>query len=559
MDNTDRVINKIEWKPNKRQSVFLSIPWSIKEAMYGGGAGSGKSDVLLMYGIVHRFHENPKFKQVFMRRTTPDLKKEIVPRSREIYRHFGATFNATDMVWTFPRPDQFGSGQRNAGAMIFLAHCEEEKDVHNFDSMEISLFTPDEVTLLTEYIYTYVGFERNRAPLNSGLPSIIRTAGMPGGIGHRFVKTRFVDPAPFGEKIIIGKGGNKRIYIHATLADNPFIDPTYSQSLDGRPEAERKAKKFGDWSAYLGQVFDEFRDKHYTDEPDNALHCIEPFEIPYWWPRFVIGDWGFRAMTYIMFCAVSPSGRLYVYRELYFTQTKIEEWAPAIKHYIENENIKVVKFCKSAGQQRGQEHTIQEQISDALGVEIELSDNSAGQRVAGKMLIHEYLRWKALPILPSSEMPIYSEETAMFLLRNKGLDEYKSYLKLFDPPTAESDLPKLQIFCCSSDNHEGHPLCCPVLVDSIKACNYDKPRNNKPAEDVMEFEGDDPYDTLRYAVATVDDYVNESSHSFQELKRQAALMERVDRNPNFTMMHHLSASSESDEDFTVVRRFHKSH
>ena len=84
MDNTERVINKIEWKPNKRQAIFLSIPLTIKEAMYGGGAGSGKSDVLLMYGIVHRWHENPKFKQVFMRRTTPDLKKEIVPRSREI-------------------------------------------------------------------------------------------------------------------------------------------------------------------------------------------------------------------------------------------------------------------------------------------------------------------------------------------------------------------------------------------------------------------------------------------------------------------------------------------
>lgn len=555
-DNTERVINKIQWKPEPKQSLFLSIPWTIKEAMYGGGAGSGKSDVLLMYGIVHRLHENPKFKQVFMRRTTPDLKKEIVPRSREIYRHFGATFNATDMVWTFPRPDQYGSGERPAGAMIFLAHCEEEKDVHNFDSMEISLYTPDENTLLTEYIYTYIAFERNRSPKGSGLPSITRTAGMPGGIGHTFVKKRFIDPCPTGNKIIVGRGGNKRIYVHATLADNSHIDPTYSQSLDGRPEAERKAKKFGDWSAYLGQVFDEFRDKHYTDEPDNALHVTEPFEIPYWWPRFVIGDWGYRAMTYIMFCAVSPTGRLYIYRELYFTQTKIEEWAPSIKHYIENENVKVVKFCRSASQNRGQEHTIQEQISEALEQEIELSDNNAGTRVAGKMLIHEYLRWKARPIIPSSEMPIYSEEQAMFLLRNKGLESYKSYLNIFNPPEAESNLPKMQIFQCNEENHDSHPNCCPVLIDSIKACNYDKPRNNKPAEDVMEFEGDDPYDTLRYACATVDDYINESSDSFKELQRQASLMERIEKNNNFTMMHHLSVAEDNMSEFKMVRRFH---
>jgi hypothetical protein len=206
------------WKPNRKQSLFLSLPLTIKEALLGGGAGSGKSDVLLVYGIVHRWHEHPLFKQVFMRRTYPDLKKEIVGRSREIYTKFGATFNKTDMAWTFPRPDQMGGrGLSNAGAQIFLGHCEEEKDVHNYDSMEISLFTPDELTNSTEYIYLYIAFERNRAPKDSGLPSITRGAGMPGGIGHTFVKKRFIDPYPEGGKIIRGKGGNLRIYIHGAV------------------------------------------------------------------------------------------------------------------------------------------------------------------------------------------------------------------------------------------------------------------------------------------------------------------------------------------------------
>src|SRR3970040_2069220 len=175
--------NKNEWRPEAKQEIFLSVPTTIKEAFYGGGAGSGKSDVLLMYGIVHRFHENPRFKQVFMRRTIPELKREIVPRARDIYTKFGATFNGTDMAWTFPRPDQYGSGMKNAGAMIFLGHCEEEKNVHIYDSMEISLYSPDEITSLTEYIYLYIAFERNRAPKDSGLPSITRAAGMPSGLG----------------------------------------------------------------------------------------------------------------------------------------------------------------------------------------------------------------------------------------------------------------------------------------------------------------------------------------------------------------------------------------
>lgn len=548
------------WKPNKKQAEFLSLPLSLKEGFYGGGAGSGKSDVLLFYALVHKWHENPKFKQVFMRRTYPDLKKEIVPRSREIYSRFGATFNKTDMVWTFPRLDQLGAGiMGNAGAMIFLGHCEEEKDVHNYDSMEISLFTPDELTNCTEYIYLYIAFERNRAPKDSGLPSITRAAGMPGGIGHTFVKKRFVDPHPAGGMIIEGRGGNKRIYIHATLEDNKDnIDPTYSQSLDGRPEAERKAKKFGDWSAYLGQVFSEFRDKKYPDEPDNAIHTVQPFEIPKWWPKFVIGDWGFAAMTYIGFYAVSPDKRLYLYREIYWTKTKIAEWAPVVRSLVEKESPKVIKFCQSARQDRGQEHTIQEQIESAIGRSIELSTNSPGSRVAGKMLLHEYLRWESKPSIPISDIPVYSEERAMRIFRMRGIEEYRSYLSLFDPPEEERNIPKLQIFLCDEDDHTEHIECCPVMIDAIKACSYDKKsKDGKPAEDVAEFEGDDPYDDLRYAVDSAENYFTEAGNEFKKVQREELMIQRLAATQDWTAFYRNMRQLDSSDKIKMVSRFHR--
>lgn len=552
------LVGKDEWKPNKKQEIFLALPYSIKEAMLGGGAGSGKSDVLLLYGIIHKFHENPKFKQVFLRRTHPELRNEIAPRTQEIYPRFGATFNRSEMIWTFPRPDQVGSGWlANNGAMIFLGHCEHEKDVHKYDTMQICLFTPDEMTSLTEFIYLYITQERNRSPKDSGLPSITRGAGMPGGIGHKYVKKRFVDPYPKGGKRIRGKGGNLRIYIHATLEDNiDHIDPTYSKSLEGRPEAERKAKKFGDWSAYLGQVFDEFRDKHYPDEPSNALHVINPFDIPNWWPRFFIGDWGFTAMTYIGFYAVSPARRLYLYRELYWLKTKIEEWAPTLKSFVEREHPRAVKFCQSAKQDRGQEHTIQEQIETALGIPIELSGNIAGSRVAGKMLVHEYLRWRPKPIIPPDEMPEFNDEYAQWLLRNKGLMDYKAYLEIFNPPEPETNLPKLQILCCSEDFHDGHPNCCPVMIDSIKACNYDKGKDDKPAEDVAEFAGDDPYDDLRYAVDSADSYFNDASKEFEKIQKQQELIDRLKGTQDWTAFYRQMERNEMKSNTGPVRRYH---
>ncbi len=494
-----------------------------------------------------------------MRRTYKDLKKEVVGRSRELYSKFGATYNGTDMVWTFPREDQFGAGMMgNAGAQIFLGHCEYEKDVHNYDSMEISLFTPDELTNATEYIYLYIAFERNRAPKGSGLPSITRAAGMPGGIGHVFVKKRFVDPCPEGGKIIVGRGGNKRIYIHATLEDNKdHIDPTYSQSLDGRPEAERKAKKFGDWSAYLGQVFDEFRDKKYPDEPENALHVVAPHAIPEWWPRFVVGDWGFAAMCYIGWYAVSPDKRLFLYRELYWYKTKIADWAPVVKSFIEQENVKAVKFCQSAGQDRGQDKTIQQQIEDALGMPIDLSINSHGSRVAGKMLIHEYLRWKPKPVMPVGELPAYSEQHAMWLLRNKTQEEYNAYLRVFAPPEEEKNIPRLIIFRCDEDDHEGHPNCCPVMIDSIKACNYDnKPSNGKAVEDVAEFEGDDPYDDLRYAVDSAEGYFALASEEFKRALKQASLIEQLKNTQDYTAFYRNARTIEAADTPKMIPRYH---
>lgn len=544
------------WKPNKKQEIFLSLPTSIFEAFYGGGNASGKSDVLLVYGLIHRWHENPTFKQVFMRRTFPELRNEIVPRSREIYPKFGATFNKTDMVWTFPRPDQFGSGMVNEGAMIFLGHCEEESDVHKYDSMEINLFTPDELTSFTEYIYLYIGFTRVRTKVPA-LPAIIRAAGMPGGIGHTFTKKRFVAPYPEGGKIIIGKGNVKRFYVHSTVVDNPHADPEYSARLDGIPsEAERKARKFGDWDAYQGQVFDEFRDRKYPDEPENAIHVIPPFEIPLWWPKMVIGDWGFAAMTYIGFYAISPSKRLYLYRELSWLKTKIEDWAPIVASFVDRENPRVIKFCKSAGQDRGQEHTIQQQIEIALGRPIELSNNTPGSRIAGKMLLHEYLRWKQKPFIPPSEMPVYSEEYAQWLLRNKGLLDYKAYLSMFDAHEPETNIPKLQIFRCDESVHDGHPNCCPIMIDSLKACSYDKPKANKVAEDVAEFDGDDPYDDLRYACDSAERYFSEAHTEFTKIQRQEALTQVLQGNQDFTAYYRNMRSVESVPKMQVVSRFH---
>ena len=70
----------------------------------------------------------------------------------------------------------------------------------------------------------------------------------------------------------------------------------------------------------------------------------EPFDIPEWWPRIVIGDWGFAAMTWIGYAAISPTRRVYIYREQYWIKTKIADWAPYVKVHINRESPRLIQI-----------------------------------------------------------------------------------------------------------------------------------------------------------------------------------------------------------------------
>ena len=93
-------------------------------------------------------------------------------------------------------------------------------------------------------------------------------------------------------------------------------------------------------------------------------------------------------------------------------------------------------------------------------------------------------------------------EKSIYILRNYGLDAQKDYENLFVPEAPETNLPKLQIFST-----------CKNLIETIPICQYD----DKDKEDVAEFDGDDPYDCLRYLLKRVHLYLAESRASARKL------------------------------------------
>lgn len=466
-------------KPHARQEQFLSLPDTVFEALYGGAAYGGKSWILTLLPLFRGFYKYRGFKGIILRRKFPDLEKEIIRLSKEYYPATGARYNEQKHSWEWP---QYGS-------YMDFGHVQHSTDITMYDSAQYNYCAFDELTHFDAHPYHYMVGSRIR-PGGDFHISFVRNGTNPGGIGQTFVFKRFVEPCEDGYVLLKDKDtGLLRIFIPALAEDNPYgmeYDPLYVKKLEilkVTSEAEYKAKRYGDWHAFKGSVFTSFRAIRFTGEPDNALHVIEPFEIPEWWPRILSIDWGKTAMCYAMWGAISPDKRVYVYRERAWKGRDISHWASEIKalHYEHNETPIHTVLCGSAWQNRGGEE-IQETFTKYSGLVAASSLNAPGTRVAGIQLIHEFLRWEKKALTHSRE-EFYDMAKAQEIYRNYGEEAKEAYKRQFIDEEDSANIPILQIFSN-----------CKTLIDTIPMCVYDE----KKTEDIAEFDGDDPIDDLRY-------------------------------------------------------------
>lgn len=299
-------------QPKQKQAFYASLETPV--LFYGGAKGGGKS-YLVRAREVYRRLKYPGTTGLIIRKTYPELLSNHIRRFWVEYPCVKNWYNKAEKAIYWPN-----------GSVTEFSYLKSTDDVYNYQGREFEDISIDEITQHEEVIFKILR-SSNRTTHKEIKPSMFLT-GNPGGIGHAWAKRLFIDrkfkenenPKDFG-------------FVQAMVYDNKALmqaDPAYVKRLMDLPEAKRRAYLEGDWDAFEGQVFAEWR---------RTKHVINQMILPRGdVPHFLWFDWGYRAPFACYASALikmkSEDGivfnRVVTYQEWYGTGKHPNAWARKI-------------------------------------------------------------------------------------------------------------------------------------------------------------------------------------------------------------------------------------
>jgi hypothetical protein len=251
-------------RPTDRQKVFLDI--EDLEAFYGGAAGGGKTDALLMAAL--KYVHVPGYTALLVMKTFADLSKPgaLMDRAHGWLQGTGAEWSEKYKRWTFPT-----SGE---SATLDFGYLQTDADKYQYRTAEYQFIGVDELTRFAKPTYTYLFSRLRRLKTSAHVPIRMRSASnpaQPGEPGMQWVEERFIpddfDPeseAQHEPRVIVKEGMDeqtggvvRRNFVFARLEDNPHLDADeYDRALAELDPVSRAQLRRGDWKIrHRGDIY----------------------------------------------------------------------------------------------------------------------------------------------------------------------------------------------------------------------------------------------------------------------------------------------------------------
>ena len=288
---------EIAWEPQPgSQQFFLSAPYD--EVLYEGTRGPGKTDALLMSFAQYCDRGfGAHWRGILFREQSTQL-ADVIAKSQQWFSRFAPEavyIGGSGGYWRWP-----------TGERLLMRHMRVPKDYYKYHGHEYPWIGWEELTnwpnaecyesMLTTNRSSYPGLTDSDGRILLHMLRQTRSTCNPFGVGHNWVKRKFIDPAPRFVPIhepwtnpLTGEVRDRtRIAIHGTIWENKFLlenDPDYLGNLLAITDVnKRRAWLGGSWDITSGGMFDDLWD---TD-----THVLPRFGVPTHWPIFRAFDWG---------------------------------------------------------------------------------------------------------------------------------------------------------------------------------------------------------------------------------------------------------------------------
>lgn len=380
------------FQDKQKEAWYTLMKPECKYMLYGGAASGGKSYFLrwAAIGLGMYYAQKYNLKHVpigLFSADYPTLKdRQVIKMKNEIPPSIGKVTESRDEGYAFIANPEYGS---------FLVLLRNLDDPSKYKSAEFAAVLVEELTENPESTFDDLRFRMRY----SSIPDVkFVGASNPGGVGHGFVKRKWIKP----DDAYPDKEQSRFFFTRAKYNDNKYTTDEYVSQLSSLPEIKRRAYMEGDWDVFAGQYFQEWRD---------ALHVIPSFtparvkDMPL---NVIIGgmDWGRAKPFSFHLSEVSrvqlPSGlrffRVKTFLEVYGTDKSPAEWWPNIREAMQDHKLVPNDITWIQGDPAmftiGQDKSksIRDQFIDAnseFGYKIQRGSND---RVGGWTYFHQWLR-----------------------------------------------------------------------------------------------------------------------------------------------------------------------